>query len=80
MIEIKEAPDAVTSKGSKKSEECPITGHNYYITLVMAVTTALACWRITDVWSGVIALLCTMITIWMVYDYVGGLEDDSEKA
>ena len=76
MNEMRKAPDVVTSKGSKKSEECPITGHNYYITLVMAVTTALACWRITDVWSGVIALLCTMITIWMVYETVGGMEDE----
>lgn len=76
MNEMRKAPDAVTPKGSKKSEECPITGHNYYITLVMAVTTALACWRITDVWSGVIALLCTMITIWMVYETVGGMKDE----
>ena len=76
MIEIKEAPDAVTSKGSKKSEDCPITGHSYYITILMARTTALACWRITDVWNGVVALLCTMITIWMVYEKVGGMEDE----
>ena len=80
MNETRKAPDAATSQGSRKATISQSLSHSYYITILMGITTVIAGWNITGIWSGVVALLCAMVTIWMVYDYVGGLEDDSEKA
>ena len=74
----------------KKNEKAPGVGapetqgvmpkiniaHSYYITLVMAVTTAIAGMNIKDLWSGIVTMLCALVTIWLVYETVGGFEDD----
>lgn len=80
MNETRKAPDAATSRGSRKATISQSLSHSYYITILMGITTVIAGLNITGIWSGIVALLCSMVTIWMVYDYVGGLEDDSEKA
>ena len=74
----------------EKSLSCRQTGealkqesealNGYYITIFSGITSMIACANITGLWSGVIAMLCTMIAIWMVYEKVGGMEDESEKA
>lgn len=78
MKSKRKAPDGRTSKGSIKEYATMVQyrRHNYYITIMMAVTTAIASLHIDDLWSGIIAALCTMITIWMVYEEVGGLDDE----
>lgn len=84
MRKIRKASDVGASRGvnerSKNVYQNDCSTHLHYITWLSAATTIIASWHITDIWSGIVALLCSMVTIWMVYDYVGGLEDDSEKA
>lgn len=38
----------------------------------MCVTTLIAGWHIRDLWSGIVALLCGLITIGMVWEVIGG--------
>ena len=66
MSKKRRASDAVTSRDSKKNN----TG--YYITLLMLTTTIIAGWHITDVWSGVICLLCGLITIALQNELING--------
>lgn len=47
--------------------------HEYYITILMTVTSLIAGWHIKDVWSGIIALLCSLVTLWLVWDITGGV-------
>lgn len=54
--------------------------HLHYITWLSAATTIIASWHITDIWSGIVALLCGGISILLINSEMGGLEDESEKA
>ena len=70
MNETRKAPDAATSQGSRKATISQSLSHFYYITILMGVTTVIAGWNITGIWSGVVALLCAMVTIGMFYEVI----------
>ena len=78
MNKRKEPQKIAASKGSRS--DIKSLGFNYYITILMTVTTIIASWHITDIWSGIVALLCGGISILLINSEIGGLEDESEKA
>lgn len=84
MNETRKAPDAATSRGvnerSKNVYPNDCSTHLHYITALSAATTIIASWHITDLWSGIVALLCWGISILLINSEIGGLEDESEKA
>lgn len=53
-------------------QDSRISRTTYSITLLMCVTTLIAGWHIRDLWSGIVALLCGLITIGMVWEVIGG--------
>lgn len=77
MSKTKRAPIAATIKGSKVTESPVRCPHWHFITGLMLVTTLIAEWNIKDVWSGIVALMCGLITIAMVMERVGGFEDET---
>ena len=38
----------------------------FRMTVLMAVTTLISGWHITGIWSGVVTILCALVTIWLV--------------
>lgn len=76
MKNEKRAPLVAASKGSKETERPVRCPHWHFITGTMAITTLIAEQCITGFWSGMVALMCSMVTIWMVYEKIGGMEDD----
>ena len=71
----KRASEAATSKGSRS--DIKSLGFDYYITILMTATTIIAGWHIHDIWSGVVALLCGIISISFSIYMMGGVRDDS---
>lgn len=71
MNKTRKAPDAVTSKGSRKATISQSLSHSYYITILMGMTTVIAGWNITGIWSGIVALLCAMVTVGLFYESIG---------
>lgn len=68
-------------QGASEAHECDISQlhrREYYITFLMAVTSIIAGWHIKDAWSGVVALMCALITIWMVWNLTGGISDGNK--
>lgn len=43
---------------TQNKEDVQVNIKDYYITILMAVTTIIAGWHIVDVWSGVVTMLC----------------------
>lgn len=74
MNKRKEPQKIAASKGS--SMNVSIRKQLYYITLLLCITTTIAGWNIHDLWSGIIAALCGVITIWLVWITTGGIKDD----
>lgn len=84
MRKIRKASDVGASRGvnerSKNVYQNDCSTHLHYITALSAATTIIASWHITDLWSGIVALLCGGISILLINSEIGGLEDESEKA
>lgn len=80
MRKIRKAPDVGASrgvmKGVKMSTRNDCSTHLHYITALSAATTIIASWHITDIWSGIVALLCGGISILLINSEMGGLEDE----
>lgn len=71
MNKTRKAPDVGASKGSRKATISQSFSHSYYITILMGMTTVIAGWNITGVWSGIVALLCAMATVGLFYESIG---------
>ena len=67
----KNAPAAGTAQGTKRGITTT-PSHSYYITWLMVVATLLAGWNIEDIWSGVVAGICGVVTVLMTMDLIGG--------
>ena len=48
---------------TQNKEDVQVNIKDYYITILMAVTTIIAGWHIVDVWSGLVTMLCGLVTI-----------------
>lgn len=42
----------------------------FRMTVLMAVTTLISGWHITGIWSGVVTLICSMVTLWFMREEV----------
>ena len=42
----------------------------FCMTCLMTITTIIAGWNITCVWSGIVTLICGMVTMWFVREEV----------
>lgn len=74
MIDKKKEPQKIAaSKGSRS--DIKSLGFDYYITILMTVTTLIAGWHIHDIWSGIITMLCGTITLLLSFHAVGGVKD-----
>ena len=54
----------------------------FRMTVLMAVTTIISAWHITDIWSGVVTILCISVTIWLVDEGVkvyGEVDSGTER-
>ena len=40
------------------------------LTCLMMITTIIAGWNITSVWSGIVTLICGMVTLWFMREEV----------
>ena len=50
----------------EKGKVAPAQLNIFCMSALMTVTTIIAGWHITDVWSGLVAMLCGLVTIWFV--------------
>lgn len=57
--------------GTTKSSKCEINTL-YCSTWLMVVATLLAGWNIRDVWSGIVAGICGVVTVLMTMNLMGG--------
>lgn len=74
MIDKRKEPQKnAASKGSRS--DIKSLSFDYYITILMTVTTLIAGWHIHDVWSGIITMLCGTITLLLSFHTVGGVKD-----
>lgn len=53
----------------------------YCITILMAIATVISGWHITDVWTGVVTMICAVVTVLLVNEIIGGFEygDEDER-
>ena len=42
----------------------------FRLTCLMMITTIIAGWNITSVWSGIVTLICGMVTLWFMREEV----------
>lgn len=42
----------------------------FRMTVLMAVTTLISGWHITGIWSGIVTLICGMVTLWFMREEV----------
>lgn len=77
MSKNERASVAAATKGSNITESPVRCPHWHFITGMMTITTLIAEWHIKDVWSGIVALMCGLITIAMVMERLGGFEDET---
>lgn len=77
MKNEKRAPLVAASKGSHETESPVRCPHWHFITGMMTITTLIAEQCITGFWSGMVALLCALITIGMMFESIGGFEDET---
>lgn len=50
----------------RKEKVAPAQLKMFWMTVLMAVTTLISGWHITGIWSGVVTILCALVTIWLV--------------
>ena len=77
MSKNERASVAGTTKGSISTESPVRCPHWHFITGMMTITTLIAEQCITGFWSGMVALLCALITIGMMFESIGGFEDET---
>lgn len=77
MSKNERASVAATTKGSNITESPVRCPHWHFITGIMTITTLIAEQCITGFWSGMVALLCALITIGMMFESIGGFEDET---
>lgn len=76
MSKNERASVVAATKGSKITESPVRCPHWHFITGMMAITTLIAEQCITGFWSGMVALMCAIITILMIMDGIGGMDDE----
>lgn len=80
MRKIRKAPDVGASRGvnerSKNVYQNDCSTHLHYITALSAATTIIASWHITDIWSGIVALLCGGISVALINNIFGDIEEE----
>ena len=80
MRKIRKAPDVGASRGvnerSKNVYQNDCSTHLHYITALSAATTIIASWHITDIWSGIVALLCGGISVALINNIFGEIEEE----
>lgn len=77
MKSNKKTPDVGASEAQRKNAVMSkINSFLYYITILMAITTVISAWNIMNLWNGMVTALCAVITIWQIYEIVGGMDDD----
>ena len=73
MMTTKNAPAAGTTGAKDNRNYGQVNcGHLYFTTWLMAFTTIIAGWHITDVWTGIVTALCGLVTIVLVNEIIGG--------
>lgn len=50
----------------EKRKVAPAQLKMFWMTVLMAVTTLISGWHITGIWSGIVTILCALVTIWLV--------------
>lgn len=70
----------------EKSLSCRQTGetlkqesnalNGYYTTVFSGITSMIACANITGLWSGIVAMLSVLLSLWLVYANIKGLEEE----
>lgn len=50
----------------RKEKVAPAQLKMFWMTVLMAVTTLISGWHITGIWSGIVTILCALVTIWLV--------------
>ena len=70
----------------EKSLSCRQTGealkresealNGYYITIFSGITSMIACANITGLWSGIVAMLSVLLSLWLMYVNIKGLEEE----
>lgn len=80
MRKIRKASDVGASRGvnerSKNVYQNDCSTHLHYITWLSAATTIIASWHITDIWSGIVALLCGGISVALINNIFGDIEEE----
>jgi hypothetical protein len=80
MRKIRKASDVGASRGvnerSKNVYQNDCSTHLHYITWLSAATTIIASWHITDIWSGIVALLCGGISVALINIIFGNIEEE----
>lgn len=74
MNKMRKASVAATTRGNERSKNICTNvyiSRLHYITILLAATTVIAAWNITDIWSGIVALLCAMATVGLFYISIG---------
>ena len=77
MSKNERASVVAATKGSNITESPVRCPHWHFITGIMTITTLIAEQCITGFWSGMVALLCALITIGMMFESIGGFEDET---
>ena len=77
MSKNERASVAGTTKGSISTESPVRCPHWHFITGMMTITTLIAEQCITGFWSGMVALMCALITLGMLMDGIGGFDDEA---
>lgn len=54
----------------KKEKVAPVQLNIQALPYLMTVITLIASWHITDIWSGIVAMLCGLVTIWIVAEEI----------
>jgi hypothetical protein len=80
MRKIRKASDVGASRGvnerSKNVYQNDCSTHLHYITWLSAATTIIASWHITDIWSGIVALLCGGLSVTLINIIFGDMEEE----
>lgn len=66
----------------RKEKVAPAQLKMFWMTVLMAVTTLISGWHITGIWSGIVTILCALVTIWLVDEGVkvyGAVDSGTER-
>lgn len=71
----KRAPVAGTTKSPNE-----YINSLYFITWLMVIATLISGWNIKDVWSGVVTVICGVVTMALTRELIGGKRNDRKSA